>query len=439
MSQADSAKKGRKRSKPKPSVMGDVLGLIDQAIDNVDEAAAAERVAALREADPEAMADELVELLVKQKCMQTGTVGAVTSGAALIPGLGTLVSLTFGVAADIGLTFKMQAELVLEIASVYERKLTPDEKRQVVLLVTGLSAGASQALRKAGERIAEKAGERLAQKSVTKAIPVLGVAASAGTNILFTYAIGQRAQAYFSLGPEAVGDWAESIRALTGVDERIVAGWLTETTERSWQLVSGSAQSAAGAVIVAGKSAGEVVVVGAGKASEALAGVGQGIASGAGAAAGAVVGAGKKAGEAVAGAGKSTAAGVANVGKKAGETVAGGASVAAGAVAGAGKKAGETMVSAGRTAVEGASAAAGAAVDAGKKAGEAVAEGTSAAAGTVVGAGKKAGAGIATGVGKAGEAAAGAGRHVGEGALKALKTLKRGKGKEEAEDAEALE
>ena len=267
--------------------------------------------------------------------MQTGAVGAVTSGAAMIPGLGTLVSLTFGVAADIGVTFKMQAELVIEIASVYERKLTPAEKRNVVMLVTGLSAGASQALRKAGGRIAEKAGERLAQKSVTKAIPVLGVAASAGTNILFTYAIGQRAQAYFSLGPEAVGDWGENLRALTGVDERVVAGWLTETTERSWQLVSESAQNAAGAVIVAGKSAGEVVVVGAGKAGEAIAGVGQGIVSGAGAAAGAVVSAGKKAGEAVVE----------------------GASAAAGAVVDAGKKAGEAVAGAGRRVGEGASKA----------------------------------------------------------------------------------
>jgi hypothetical protein len=328
--------------------MFDILGLVDQAIANVDEEAAAGRVAALRKANPEASAAELVELLVKQKCMQTGAVGAVTSGAALVPGLGTLVSLTFGVAADIGVTFKMQAELVVEIASVYERKLTPAEKRSAVMLVTGLSAGASQALRKAGQRIAEEAGERLAQKSITKAIPVLGVAASAGTNILFTYAIGRRAQAYFSLGPEAVGDWGESLRALTGVDERMVAGWLTETTERSWRLVSQSAQNAAGAVIVAGKSAGEVVVVGAGKAGEAIAGVGQGIASGAGAAAGTVVDAGKKAGEAVAGAGKSVAKGasaaagaVVDAGKKAGAGIATGVGRAGEAVADAGRRAGK--------------------------------------------------------------------------------------------------
>ncbi len=343
MSEVDSAEKETKKSKPKSkiNVTGDILGLIEQAINNVDEEAAAGRVAALRKAHPEASAGELVELLVKQKSMQTGAVGAITSGAAIIPGLGTLVSLTFGVAADIGVTFKLQAELVLEIASVYGRKLTPAEKRNAVLLVTGLSAGANQALRKAGEQIAEKAGERLAQKSIAKAIPILGVAASAGTNILFTYVIGQRARAYFSLGPEAVGDWGESLRALTGVDERIVAGWLTETTERSWQLVSQNAQSAAGAVIVAGKAAGEVVVVGAGKAGEAIAGVGQGIASGASAAAGAVVDAGKKAGETVAGGASAAAGAVVGAGKKVGEGIAAGVGKAGETVAGAGRRVGE--------------------------------------------------------------------------------------------------
>jgi hypothetical protein len=107
MSEADSSKKEEKtsKSKPKPGMMDDILEFVEQAIDDVDEQAAAERVAALREDHPEASASELVELLVKRKCMQTGAVGAITSGASMIPGLGTVVSLTFGVAADIGMTF----------------------------------------------------------------------------------------------------------------------------------------------------------------------------------------------------------------------------------------------------------------------------------------------------------------------------------------------
>jgi uncharacterized protein (DUF697 family) len=315
MSKSEPSKEEKATQAKQGGVVGGLVGQIVGAIDKVDEEAARERVAALREAQPEATPDELVEALIKQKCMQTGAVGAVTSGASVIPGVGTAASLTFGVAADIGMTFKLQAELVLEIAAVYGRELNPTEKRNVVMLVTGISAGAEQLLKNVGTRVAEKATERLARKSVTKAIPVLGVAASAGANVLSTYIIGRRAQAYFSLGPEAMGDWGESVRAITGVDERKFSAWLIETTDRSWKLAGSSAQSAAAVVIVAGKSIGEVIVVGADKVGEAAAGVGKGIARGAGTAAGAVVGVGKKAGEGVvAGAGKAGEA-VAGVGK----------------------------------------------------------------------------------------------------------------------------
>ena len=288
------------------------MQFVTDAINDVDEEAAARRVKRLGESRPGASAEDLVEALVKQKCMQTGAVGLITSGAAIVPGLGTLLALTFGVAADIAWTFKLQAELVLEIAALYKHRLSPADRRNTVLLVTGVSAGADQVLRKAGQRIAEEVSERLTQKSITKAIPVIGVAASAGTNILFTYVIGQRAQAYFSLGPEAVGDWAESLRAVTGMDERKIAGWLTETTERSWALVGKSVQNGTDAVIVAGKSAGEVVAVTAGKAGGAIADVGRGIAEGVSTSAGAVADWGKRAGD-------DMATGV----KKAGETVSG--------------------------------------------------------------------------------------------------------------------
>jgi hypothetical protein len=65
-----------------------------------------------------------------------------------------------------------------------------------------------------GTEIAEHATQRLLQKSLVRAIPVIGVGASAGTNILFTYVIGRRARSYFRLGPEAVDEWGESLRAI---------------------------------------------------------------------------------------------------------------------------------------------------------------------------------------------------------------------------------
>jgi hypothetical protein len=53
-------------------------------------------------------------------------------------------------------------------------------------------------------------------------LPFFGVAASAAINALTTYLVGKHADAYFRLGPNAMGDWVEIWRALTGIDERAV-------------------------------------------------------------------------------------------------------------------------------------------------------------------------------------------------------------------------
>ncbi|MSP13895.1 MAG: DUF697 domain-containing protein [Chloroflexi bacterium] len=297
------SKSTNKHAKPQNqqlTLTGDVLSRLLATVNNTDELAILARVAELRRQQPSASAESLVENLIRQKCLQTGAVGAVTSGMSVIPGLGTVVTLMFGVTADLTMTFKYQTELVLEIAAVYGRQLSPSEKRQAVLLVTGLSVGANQLASKAGREIAERAAERLAEKYLAKVIPVIGVAASAGTNILSTYIIGQRAQAYFSLGPEAVGGWTESLRRFTGMDERKLATWLAETTERSWGLASGKMQDLAGAVVVAGKSAGEDAFSKAGQAGAAAIGAGRGLMEKAGIARDVAADLGKKAGSGLA-------------------------------------------------------------------------------------------------------------------------------------------
>lgn len=230
-------------------------------VSDVDIDAAAERVEALRQKYPDIPPTELVQKLIREKCQRTGAVGAVTSGAGLIPGLGTATAVTLGVAADIGATFKLQAELVLEIAAAYNYPLTEEEKQRLVMLITGLSAGTSALARRAGQAATIKIGEKFAEKAVLKALPIIGVAASAGTNVLSTYIIGQRADAYFRLGPDAVGSWADSLRMITGVDERKLAGWLADNSRATGAVVA----QGAGKVGQAGKTAGEMVVSGAGR------------------------------------------------------------------------------------------------------------------------------------------------------------------------------
>ncbi|MEM7802757.1 MAG: hypothetical protein AAF633_26440 [Chloroflexota bacterium] len=247
------------------------LRQITNVISSADTDAAAKTVDALRTEKPEATTEEIVDLLIRRKCMQTGSVGAVTSGAAIIPGIGTISAITFGVAADIGMTFKLQAELTLEIAYAYERELTENEKRQIILGITGMSAGFNTGLQKAGQQIATKATAQLAQRSVVKAIPFIGVAASAGTNMATTYLIGQRAKAYFSQNPEAVDGWGETVRTLSGVDERKLVSWMGETTENSWQLISGSTHAMTDTVLVTGRSTGKALLVYTQKSKESIA------------------------------------------------------------------------------------------------------------------------------------------------------------------------
>jgi hypothetical protein len=235
-------------------------------ISEVDIEAAAERVRVLKEKYPEATPQELSQRLIRDKCQRTGAVGAVTSTTGLIPGIGTAAALTLGVAADIGATFKLEAELVLEIAAAYDYPLTESEKQQLVLLITGLSAGTNALTRKAGQAIAVEVGERFAEKAIVKVLPVLGLIASAGTNALSTYIIGQRADAYFRLGPEAVGTWADSLRAITGVDEREIGAWLAESGKSAGAALG----VGAGKVGAAGKVAGEAVVSGAGRVAEVV-------------------------------------------------------------------------------------------------------------------------------------------------------------------------
>lgn len=212
---------------------GRVFAFFLDRIDEADPEAAGKRVAELRRANPEATSGELVEMLIKRKVQQTAAIGAATAGSALIPGLGTVAALTVGAVADFGATLKLQTELVLEIAEVHGRVLTPDERRQVVMLVSGLSAGGAQLLSRGSARLSLRLTQRYAERWLAKAIPVAGVAASAAANVLSTYLIGTRADAYFSQGPDAVGTWKESLRTLVGVDERKLAAWLADTTWRS--------------------------------------------------------------------------------------------------------------------------------------------------------------------------------------------------------------
>ncbi|MCB8985335.1 MAG: DUF697 domain-containing protein [Ardenticatenaceae bacterium] len=200
-----------------------LLDRLGQAIDETDEEAAADRAASLQAEYPDEPLEKLADRLIWSKCRETAVIGATTSAAAVIPGVGTVAGLTLGIAADLGLTFKLQAELVLEIAALYGRSLNTAEKQRVVLLVTGLSAGTTTLAHRVGKRVSRRLTARIGSKYITGALPVVGMTASASTNAVMTYVIGQRAKAYFSLGPEAMADWRLTAQAITGLNRELLA------------------------------------------------------------------------------------------------------------------------------------------------------------------------------------------------------------------------
>ncbi len=238
-----------------------IMDTIFRAVSDVDLDTSIQRVKDLKAQNPDDSIEELSKKLIFNKCQKTGTVGAVTSGAGLIPGVGSAAAVTLGAAADIGATFKLQAELVLDLAALYDYPLTLDEKQRLVMFITGVSAGTTALTRKAGQAASIRIGERLAAKSVIKVLPIIGVVAAAGTNVLSTYIIGQRADVYFRLGPEAVGSWADSLRAISGVDERNIARWMAQSGRNTGEAI----KFGAGKVSDAGKVAGGAVATGAGK------------------------------------------------------------------------------------------------------------------------------------------------------------------------------
>ncbi len=263
---------------------GKILKFIVQRVADVDPEAADHRVKELWAKNPHASATELVEQLIRAKCIKTASIAAATSAPAAIPGIGTLLSLTAGMAVDFSSTLKLHTELVLEIARAYGKTLDDSERSEVILAVTGISTGVGQIGRQAAMGLSARTGELATRKWLTKALPVVGVAASASTSVLATYLIGRRAVSYFKRGPESMGSWKDSLRALSGVDEQKIAAWVAESTgslgramtqsgkavlntgSRSIATAVGGAGTAASLAADAGKAASKVLAAGVSRA-----------------------------------------------------------------------------------------------------------------------------------------------------------------------------
>lgn len=232
------------------TVMRSMVGTIEEK----HITAANERIANLRGRNPQATADELADLAIRQKCIDTGAIGVASSVPGLIPGVGSMLVLSAGLMVDLRKTMETQKELVLELASIYGRAITPADRRNLLLLVTGVDGG-NKLIAKAGSEMAAKLTTRLSSRALSKALPVVGILTSAAFNVISTYLVGRRAQAYLRADPSLADDWDDALRTLSGVDERELARWLLASLDQAQGGLSASLQRVGGAVSRTGRAA----------------------------------------------------------------------------------------------------------------------------------------------------------------------------------------
>lgn len=161
--------------------------------------------------------------VIKNYSYMTAFSGGATALAGVIPGLGTVVSVTGGAAADIALCMKFQVEMVMALAHVYEHDILAEEERRLCFIIAGLGA-INQATQKGAKEVGSKAFTKMVQqylkgsslvavkeifkrvgvtftrKGLEKAVP-FGVGAVIGftVNKTLTWFIGIRSRDYFQV------------------------------------------------------------------------------------------------------------------------------------------------------------------------------------------------------------------------------------------------
>lgn len=186
------------------SYLTNLTALFSRAVAETDLRAAAERVSAERRAEPSLTQTELVRRIIARTGRQAAAVGVATSSTAVLPGLGTVAALTFGVAADLAATVKLQTAMVLEIAAARGVRLNLEEARTAMLVAAGVSSASTALGRElvgVSCRAAERAVLRFAGYGVSRlalrAVPFVGVITAGGVNLLSSQLIGRRADDHF--------------------------------------------------------------------------------------------------------------------------------------------------------------------------------------------------------------------------------------------------
>ncbi|MGB3533429.1 MAG: hypothetical protein WBA13_07915 [Microcoleaceae cyanobacterium] len=141
----------------------------------VDTQAAQNNVLKLKQKYPQETAEQLAHRVMIQKSIEAAGVGFATN---IIPPIAAALF-----AIDLAATTKIQAEMIYQIAAVYQLDLTLPARRGEALAIFGLSFGGSSVL-KAGLGIIE-------------IIPGVGAVVGASSNAILLYCLGYAARQFY--------------------------------------------------------------------------------------------------------------------------------------------------------------------------------------------------------------------------------------------------
>ena len=151
---------------------------------------------ARRDKQPDAEVTELYKQLLRDKCLRAGTLGAATSVASLIPGLGAIASFAIDGIGDAAYTAELQQDLALTTFALYGRKPNEKERLRIVGWIATFGAGGSELIEQVGKMVARQLAKNLAGRLLRRGLPFAEVAYSTATHLAGTYFVGRRAQLY---------------------------------------------------------------------------------------------------------------------------------------------------------------------------------------------------------------------------------------------------
>lgn len=207
-----------------------------------DRALAHKRVAKLRAAFPNASREKLHRLLVRNKCLQAGAIGALTAIAGAIPGIGRVASFALGPLADSALVSALQAELVIEIFALYDMEMPEHGEKVAILAIAATNLGADEIARTASRWLTQRAGRWIGARWFKRAWPIANIATAAATNIAVTYAIGNRTQAVCQIRDATVSDWPDLFRRVAMIDQDTMMNWAGKAARTAMEQATESAR-----------------------------------------------------------------------------------------------------------------------------------------------------------------------------------------------------